>query len=168
LQQEHELGCHTFSHYHSWNTKSEEFERSIIKNRKALKQFIPDAEFQSLSYPISEPRPLTKRGTARHFSCCRAGGQTLNAGKTDLNQLSAFFLEQSAGNIQPIMDLIDRNRETRGWLIFATHDVCPDPSPYGCTPEFFEQVVKYAVDSGARILPVVKALETIRGFQPAM
>jgi peptidoglycan/xylan/chitin deacetylase (PgdA/CDA1 family) len=163
LQQEHELGCHTFSHCHSWNTKRAEFESSIVKNRNALKQLIPGAEFQSLSYPISEPRPLTKRSTARHFSCCRAGGQTLNVGTTDLNQLSAFFLEQSAGRIQPIKDLIDRNRVTRGWLIFATHDVCPNPSSYGCTPEFFEQVVQYAVDSGARVLPVVKALETIRG-----
>ena len=31
----------------------------------------------------------------------------------------------------------------------------------GCTPSFFEDIVKYSVDSGARILPVAKALEAI-------
>ena len=162
LQRGHELGCHTFSHCHSWNTETAEFESSVLKNRDTLKEMIPGAELGSLSYPISEPRPFTKRNVAKHFSCCRAGGQTFNAGTADLNQLSAFFLEQSRGRIQAVKDLIDRNREARGWLIFATHDVCADPSPYGCTPEFLEQVVRYAADSGARILPVVRALESIR------
>jgi hypothetical protein len=127
-----------------------------------LRQILPDVEFRSLSFPISEPRPLTKRDAARHFSCCRAGGQTLNAGTIDLNQLSAFFLEQSQGRIEPIKNLIDRNREKMGWLIFATHDVAAQPSRYGCTPEFLEQVVQYSVDSGARILPVAKAFDLIQ------
>jgi peptidoglycan/xylan/chitin deacetylase (PgdA/CDA1 family) len=162
LEQGHELGCHTFSHCHSWNTKRGEFENSIVKNQETLQQLIPGAEFRSLSYPISEPRPFTKRDTGKHFRCCRAGGQTLNSGVIDLNQLSAFFIEQSKGRIEPIRELIDRTRDTSGWLIFATHDVCANPSRFGCTPEFFEQVVQYAVDAGARVLPVVKALETIR------
>jgi hypothetical protein len=49
-----------------------------------------------------------------------------------------------------------------GWLIFATHDVAAQPSRYGCTPEFLEQVVQYSVDSGARILPVAKAFDLIQ------
>ena len=163
LQQGHELGCHTFAHCHSWNTPSDKFEASVLKNKSTLEELIPGAEFRSISYPISEPRPLTKRNIAQHFSCCRAGGQTFNAGTADLNQLSSFFLEQSRGRIQMVKDLIDRNREERGWLIFATHDVESNPSQYGCTPEFFEQMVRYAAESGARILPVAKALDTIRG-----
>src|SRR5258705_2465336 len=31
-QQGHELGCHTFSHCHSWETATEDFESSIIRN----------------------------------------------------------------------------------------------------------------------------------------
>jgi peptidoglycan/xylan/chitin deacetylase (PgdA/CDA1 family) len=162
LEQGHELGCHTFSHCHSWQTKKKVFEDSITQNGDALRHLIPGAEFKSFSYPISEPRPLTKRAIAKYFLSCRAGGQTLNAGKTDLNQLSAFFLEKTKGNLQPVKELIDQNKAARGWIIFATHDVAPDPSPFGCTPEFFEAVVQYAVESGARILPVVNALESIR------
>jgi len=158
----HELGCHTFSHCHSWDTHKDRFEDSIIQNRGALTQLLPGAEFKSLSYPISEPRPLTKRAVSRYFLCCRGGGQTINIGRADLNQLAAYFLEKSSDNIQAITNLIDANREARGWIIFATHDVSHNPSPYGCTPDFFETVVQYALSSGAYILPVVRALEEIR------
>jgi glycosyltransferase involved in cell wall biosynthesis/peptidoglycan/xylan/chitin deacetylase (PgdA/CDA1 family) len=161
LERGHELGCHTFSHRDSWDTEAAAFETSILENRAALNRLIPGAKFKSFSYPISLPRPQTKGRTANYFLCCRAGGQALNAGKADLNQLAAYFLEKSRENIQAIKDLIDHNREVHGWLIFVTHDISDNPTPFGCTPEFFEQVVEYAASSGARILPVVKALDVL-------
>jgi glycosyltransferase involved in cell wall biosynthesis/peptidoglycan/xylan/chitin deacetylase (PgdA/CDA1 family) len=161
LERGHELGCHTFSHCDSWDTGTVAFEKSIIENRAALNRLIPGTEFKSFSYPISLPRPQTKRNIADHFLCCRAGGQALNAGKADLNQLAAFFLEKSRHDIQAVKTIIDHNREVRGWLIFATHDISDNPTPYGCTPGFFEEVVQYAISSGARILPVVRALEVL-------
>lgn len=161
FEQGHELGCHTYAHCDSWDTKTATFENSVVENQNALHKLFPDAEFRSFSYPINLPRPLTKARMARHFACCRAGGQTLNSGRIDLNQLSAYFLEKSRDNIQAIKDIIHRNKKARGWLIFATHDISDNPTPFGCTPELFEQVVQYAADSGARVLPVIKALEAI-------
>jgi peptidoglycan/xylan/chitin deacetylase (PgdA/CDA1 family) len=160
--QGHELGCHTFSHCDSWETETKAFEESILENRAVLGRLLPGAEFKTFSYPISLPRPHTKARTAAHFLCCRGGGQTLNAGRADLNQLSAYFLEKSRDRIQEIKEIIDRNQQVRGWLIFATHDISDSPSPFGCTPEVFEAVVRYAISSGALILPVVKALEVLR------
>lgn len=158
----HELGCHTFSHCHSWKTQTGRFMHSVLRNRAELSKLVPDAEFRSLSYPMSEPRPRTKHAVSSYFSCCRGGGQTFNAGTADLNQLSAYFLDQSYGEISTVRGQIDANRRARGWLIFATHDVCENPSPYGCTPRFFEDVVHYARDSGALVAPVSKALEILR------
>lgn len=158
----HELGCHTFSHCHSWETRKDRFVDSVLRNRAELSRLVPDAEFKSLSYPISEPRPLTKHAVSRYFVCCRGGGQTFNAGTADLNQLSAYFLEKSCGDIHAVRNQIDANREARGWLILATHDICDSPSSYGCTTQFFEDVVCYARDSGALVLPVTRALEMIR------
>src|ERR1043165_2497616 len=74
----HELGCHTFSHCHSWNTSPKDFEDSITENQRSLNSFLPNASFKSLSYPLSCPRPSTKRRAAKHFVCCRGGGQTFN------------------------------------------------------------------------------------------
>lgn len=158
----HELGCHTYSHCDSWNSDPKEYEQAILQNRRVLRELIPGARFESFSFPLSSPRPTVKRAASRHFLCCRGGGQTLNADSADLNQLSAFFLEKARDNIQAVRSIIDRNKDARGWLIFVTHDVSSDPSPYGCSREFFRDVVQYAVDSGARILPVIGALEAIQ------
>lgn len=167
LEQGHELGCHTFGHCHSAETKTEAFENSIFENRLALQKLLPGVLFKTFSYPISPPRPLTKQRVAKHFFCCRGGGQTFNVGTTDLNYLNAYFLEQSKGNVDSVKNLIEQNRRARGWLILATHDVCDAPTPFGCTPGFFGDIVQYAVSSGARVLPVIQAWKALNGSSPS-
>lgn len=159
----HEVGCHTYQHCHSWDTDAKMYERSIEQNKEAIGKMIPGSTFRSFSYPIALPRPSVKRVCGKHFASSRGGGQAFNSGRTDLNQLSAFFLEKVNGDRSPVTDIIERNKRANGWLIFATHDVCPQPSPYGCTPEFFSDVVKYAAQSGSRILPVGEAVGLIQG-----
>lgn len=158
----HELGCHTFGHHEGWATSPAVFEASVLENRVALQQYFPEASFQSLAYPISQPRPATKRRMSHYFSCCRGGGQTFNVGNSDLNSLSAFFLEKSASNPDQVRVIIERNRDQHGWLIFATHDVRASPSPWGCTPEFFENVIRWSLASGAVILPVAEVIKSLR------
>jgi glycosyltransferase involved in cell wall biosynthesis/peptidoglycan/xylan/chitin deacetylase (PgdA/CDA1 family) len=161
FEQGHELGCHTYSHCDSWETDTGTFENSIIENRAALSQLCPGSEFESFAYPIEQPRPLTKARIADNFLCCRGGGQTINVGNVDLNLLSAYFLEKSRDDFQAVKNLIDRNRQSCGWLIFVTHDISDRPTRFGCTPKFFERVVEYALSSGAQVLPVVNAMEVL-------
>ncbi len=163
LERGHELGCHTYSHCDAFETKAEVFEASVAENCAALSELVPGAKFKSLSYPSSEPHPRTKRAIAKYFQCCRSGGQSLNIGTVDLNQVSSYFLEKAGGDIHTIANLIDTNTEARGWAVFSTHDVSDHPSQYGCTPVFFEEVVQYAVNSGSLIVPMTRALEVIRG-----
>jgi len=162
MAQGHELGCHTFHHCHSWETTPGTFEESIVENRRALERVLPGRVFQSFSYPISCPRPGTKRRMGRHFKCSRGGGQTCNLGTADLNHLSAYFLEKDAGDPARVKSMIDRTVRDRGWLILATHDVSDTPTPYGCRPAYFEEIVRYAAGSGARVLPVIGALAMAR------
>ena len=162
LTRGHELGCHTFAHCDAWKTEPEAFEASILENRRALGRLLPQASFKTLSYPIDIPRLRTKRRAGRHFACCRGGGgQTFNRGTIDLNNLHAYFLEKSRDRPESIREIIDRNCAARGWLMFATHDIDERPSQFGCTPALFDKVVRWATDSGARILPVARALEEI-------
>lgn len=163
LAQGHELGCHTFGHCDAWETDSCYFEESIRANRLALKQILPEADFMTMSYPISMPRPDTKRRMGKHFAGCRGGGQRFNHGTVDLNYLHSFFIEQSRDAPDTIWEMIDRNRVDGGWLIFATHDVTPRPTRFGCTSEFFNEVVSRTVKSGATVLPVAKALSLVCG-----
>jgi len=162
VERDHELGCHTFDHCHSWDTKTRVYERSILENKAALGRLVPGASFKTFSYPISPPRPRTKQVAGGYFACARGGGQTINDGRTDLNYLHAYFIEKSRDNLEAIRNVIERNRAVCGWLILATHDVCSDPTPFGCTPALFEEVVRCAVRSGARILPVADALDSLR------
>jgi peptidoglycan/xylan/chitin deacetylase (PgdA/CDA1 family) len=166
----HELGCHTYAHCHAWETEPKAFEASILENQRELEVMFPGLPaFRTLSYPIACPRPGTKRLAAKHFLCCRGGGRAitgrhlegtgernpaLNIGYIDANNLQTFFLEKSCDDPTTIKRLIDLNARMRGWLIFATHDVSDTPTKFGCKTEFFEDVVQYAVSSGARILPV--------------
>jgi peptidoglycan/xylan/chitin deacetylase (PgdA/CDA1 family) len=163
IEQGHELGCHTFGHCHSLETTPRAFEDSVIRNSRALSEVVPGTVFKSFSYPISGPRLGTKRRVSRYFRCCRGGGQTFNTDTADLNLLKAFFLEKSRDNPGFVKEVIARNCRARGWLIFASHDISETPTPYGCTPSFLEDIIKYSVDSGARILPVSKALDAICG-----
>ena len=154
VRQGHELACHTFDHCDSWETTPAVFEASILKNRRAAAQLVPTVSLKSFSYPITWPRPATKRRIASLFECARGGGQTFNVGMVDLNYLKAFFIEQSRDDFDAVKHIIDDNTEAMGWLIFATHDVSDNPTRFGCTPGLFERIVDYAQKSGARVLPV--------------
>lgn len=162
LNDGHELGCHTFDHLHSWNTAAVEYEQSILRNREALRELLPTCDFESFSYPIAAPRPSAKAKAARYFVSSRGGGQCANTGEADLNQLSAYFLEQSGGDLAAVAALIEENARRKGWLIFATHDIAGNPSRYGCTPGFFEAVVKAALSSDSTVLPVRDAVAVLR------
>lgn len=163
LEQGHEIGCHTFSHCPAWETTPAVFESEIVANQEGLKRLLPLASFGSMSYPISNPRAQTKRRSGKYFACCRGGGQTFNAGRADLNYLSAYFIEQGRENPQAIQDVIDATCKAKGWLIMATHDIDEQPTRWGCTPHLFEELVRYVKKSGARVMPVTAAFEYLAG-----
>lgn len=157
-----ELGCHTFDHIYAWQSTPDRFIASVQKNKLALDKILPGAVFRTFAYPTGEPKPSIKGKLGDHFLCCRGGGQAPNVKTADLNLLKAYFLDKrNNNNINLLKQVIEYNAISRGWLIFATHDLSENPSPYGCTPDFFEQVVKCAIQSGAIILTVREAYNTL-------
>lgn len=163
VKEGHELGCHTFDHKNPWETKPELFVQSVFKNRQALSEIFRELAFTTFAYPICGPRPATKRRIGKLFRCCRGGGQTFNARTTDLNFLKAFFLDVRNGDtIDTVKKLVDENTESRGWLIFATHDIDDNPSRYGCSKKFLGEVVAHAASSGSLLLPVGKACNQVQ------
>lgn len=162
FQNGHELGCHTYNHLNTLKTTTEIFLQSVWKNRQELKKNIPNANFKTFSYPISVPRYSMKHRLEKYFLCCRGGGQTVNKGSADLNLLKAYFIDKRNNfDFEAVREIIDYNTVQNGWLIFATHDLTDDHSPYGCTPQFFQRVVEYAAQSGSLILTVRHACERI-------
>ena len=167
LARGHELGCHTHDHCPAWETPTPGYLTSVDQNIRAFASVAPTARLETHSYPISYPRPATKVRLGKIFRACRGGGQVPNFAASDLNYLNSLFLEQCEGNISPIERAIGATMERGGWLIFSTHDVAENHTRFGCSPAFFTQVVRRAVQSGATILPMAKALDLLTAGQPA-
>lgn len=158
----HEIGGHTADHRDAWRTPRDTFRTSVEENGRALARLFPKAVVTSFAYPIDYPRPANKRTTGRYYATARGGGQTANFGATDLRLLLSFFLDaRTRDSFDHIRRLIDETIERRGWLIFSTHDVSPEPSRFGYPGDAFERIVRYAAESPARILPVDAACRTI-------
>ena len=163
-----ELGCHTFDHLDAWHVPSAAYIASVHRNREALHQIIPGAEFTTFAYPKSGATASVKSALRNTFVCCRGGGQVANVYRTDLKLLKACFLDRRTGiDIEFIRSLVDYNAARPGWLIFATHDVAANPSPYGCTPEFLKAIAEYVSRSGALLLPVSEACGRLTSSNPS-
>jgi peptidoglycan/xylan/chitin deacetylase (PgdA/CDA1 family) len=163
VQSGHELGCHTFDHLDGSDSTVDAFERSIEANRASLRTGIAGVDLPVFAYPLNGPTFRIKKVVGRRFAGCRGGGQTFNTGAIDLNLLKAYFLDwRNRGDLAAVRRVIDENAAARGWLIFATHDVASEPSRYGCEPEYFEEVVRFSLQSGARVLPMMQVCRELR------
>ncbi len=101
LKQGHELGCHTFAHSDSWDTPAAEFEQSIVDNAAALNRLVPGAEFETFSYPINLPRPLTKAKIADRFRSCRGRDRLSTPAKLILISCRRTFWKRAGTIFKP-------------------------------------------------------------------
>jgi peptidoglycan/xylan/chitin deacetylase (PgdA/CDA1 family) len=154
----HELGCHTFDHLRCCSTPLAMYRDNVARNQLALNTLLPDYTLRHFAYPFGEITLAAKRTLNQHFITCRGIFGGINSRWLDLNLLRANRLYSSTVTFHQIDRLIQENARKKGWLIFYTHDVCEEPSPFGCTPQYFEVVVKWAIESGAAILTISQAL----------
>ena len=79
---------------------------------------------------------------------------------SDLNQLPAVGIEGPDGEATATR-WIDRALAEKAWLILYTHDVRPDPSAWGCTPDALRRLIQRARAGGAEIAPVATVLDRL-------
>lgn len=154
----HELACHTYSHIGSLSTNSRKFKLDVVRNSQELSRLLSSQNLDNFSYPHGEVTIWAKRYLKRIFLSCRGIEGGINIGKVDLNLLLANRLYSAGGDINSIKELIAKNAEMKGWLIFYTHDVASLPSSWGCTPEYFAETLKEAIRSGADVLSIREAI----------
>ncbi|MEC7754121.1 MAG: polysaccharide deacetylase family protein [Bacteroidota bacterium] len=142
LEQGHELACHTFSHLHSFNTSGKRLYQDVLKNEEAFQQIFPHQPLLNYSFPFGEQTILSRRLTKNRFKSSRGITTGINRGKIDINNLKAIKLYESTNSIQSIRQELKDLKANGGWLIFYTHDVQNNFSEYGCSTEYFEEVVK--------------------------
>ena len=155
----HELACHTYSHSNAETMTVSAIENDIRQNRSEMRKILPDIELVDFSFPYGCVTDEVRACLSRLFLSCRGIAPGLVEGEFDRSHLPANQLYTCLNNLSAVQDLIERNREIRGWLVFYTHDVDPDPSQWGSTPEYLEEVVNRSIASGASIMTIRQALE---------
>lgn len=161
LSDGHEIGCHTYHHLNAEKSTHNDYANSIIKNSELYSEYFIGESFSSFSYPFGGININAKKTASKFFNTARTNWQGINQGLTDLWLLKANKLYSSEQSLEMNKNLITQNLKTRGWLIFYTHDVCSNPSKYGCTAEYFEEIVRFAVASGSVVKPVKEAVKLI-------
>jgi peptidoglycan/xylan/chitin deacetylase (PgdA/CDA1 family) len=153
----HEIGCHTFSHRRVSFLLNNQIQDEIRRNAEFLAA--NGAVFiKSFAYPFGDISPRSKQVLSAYFASCRSIQSGLNAGNIDLGQLRAVALYDRVIDPGRLSAIIEGAIRIKAWLIFYTHDVQENPSPYGCSPKLLREAVAYAFKAGARILTVGKAV----------
>ncbi len=161
LEKGHELASHTFSHISARAVPCDRFLLDANRGRQALEKF-SGSECGNFAYPFGEVALPVKAALGPQMTSARGIIPGINGpDEVDLNLLLANSLYGDVAHSGHAEALIKDNMRRKGWLIFYTHDVQMQPSPYGCTPELFEAVASFAVESGCQILTVRQTLELI-------
>jgi len=153
----HEVGSHTFSHVSCRTVPFLVFEGDTRRGRVAIRE-ATGQDSGNFAYPYGHVTLRAKRGIGMQMRSCRSIYGGLNGPTVDLNLLRANSVYGDAGRFAELEALLLKNEQREGWLILYTHDVRPNPSPFGCTPELLERVVARAMAIGARIVPVQEVI----------
>lgn len=157
LDRGHELASHTYGHTSARSVSCRAFCRDVARGRQAVEKLL-GGESANFAYPFGHVNLRSKRALAATLSSARGIFAGLNGPEADMNLLRANSLYGGLEALAAAEALIAENVRRKSWLIFYTHDVRPNPSPYGCSPEVFEAVVRRALDSGSHVLTVRQAL----------
>ena len=79
----------------------------------------------------------------------------------DLHTLQAEKLYTPGMTCDRIDALLSAAIARRGWLIFYTHDVSPQPSTMGCTPELLDYALQAAARAEVDVVTVGQAVRQI-------
>lgn len=161
----HEIGSHGMGHVAAPTLSRDAYETDLQANADFVTRVLGEAVVQSYSYPFGERTLRDKRIVARRFKTGRSIRLGINRGLCDLADLRANAIYAGNFDEREVRRLIAMAARSRGWLVFYTHDISKDPTPWGCLPRMFEIAVRHAVESGCRVMPVREAFEvlTFRG-----
>jgi peptidoglycan/xylan/chitin deacetylase (PgdA/CDA1 family) len=148
----HEIACHTYSHLDCGQASGEAAAADVERNRAALLELGAPAPM-SFAYPYGDVSVPAKAALSARFALMRGLHHGLVRQGSDLNQAPAVGVEGPDGETIA-HSWIKRAARERAWLILYTHDVAPEPSPWGCTPLALDRLIDAAHEHGLDIVTV--------------
>ena len=153
----HEVGAHSFGHQMAPRLGAQALREDADRNAAALESRLA-GRMASYAYPYGEVSPRAKAVMAARFANARGIRKGVNAGLIDLAQLLAVPLERRRWVPAEIDAAVATAVSAPGWVIFFTHDVSDDPSPFGCTPAMLTYTLERLAGAGVETLPVRQAM----------
>jgi peptidoglycan/xylan/chitin deacetylase (PgdA/CDA1 family) len=156
----HEIGCHTFSHPIVQSLGAAEFAADLERNRKFFASLVPDLKLENFCIPYGVTSLSRKLQAQARFHSCRSTMPGINTGTIDLGFLKSVPMDHAI-DAAKITSLIDETVRCNGWLILFTHDVAPEPTWIGCTPQLLDSSITAALQRGCEVVTVREGLRRI-------
>jgi len=153
----HEIACHTFSHLDCGQANARAIRDDVDRNAEMLRAW-GASPAESFAYPYGDVSTAAKGTLGGRYRTLRTVQAGLVETGSDANQLPSVGIEGPDGEAAALRWLA-RAADLKAWLILYTHDVAPEPSPWGCTPEALGHIADAA---RARGFDIVTAAEGAR------
>jgi peptidoglycan/xylan/chitin deacetylase (PgdA/CDA1 family) len=155
----HEIACHTFSHKRACDMDAGTLGEEIEHNQQYLRAIDPSIRVENFAYPFGYGSFVRKHQLKTIFRSCRGIVPGVNSGTVDLQFLRAMPLIDRRIDRTGIERAFEEAQTSNGWLIFYTHDVADEPSPYGCSPALLHEALEAA---SRRKIPVLNMAEALQ------
>lgn len=162
VEQGHELGSHTLNHLSCRSVSLSIFREDVRKGREAIRELTGVTDSGNFAYPYGDVTLRAKKAVGKEMISCRGTTRGVNGPEIDLNLLRANSLYGDINQLDGARRLILENERQKGWLIFYSHDVCPQPSRFGCTPALLEGALSFAAQRRSPIVTVARALAIVQ------
>lgn len=158
----HEIGCHSFTHPRLPALDAAAIGAELERNRDWLRAALPGHVPESFAFPYGAASIGARRAVARHYGVARGVHAGINRGLVDFGLLRCVCLERRVYDAEAMRRLLAQAAATRGWVVLLTHDVTPEPGPYGITPDALAATLDQALEYGFDVRPVREAAALAR------
>jgi len=159
----HEIGCHTFDHIKLGSCERSFVHETCDRNLRFFRETLGTKEtMKSFAYPYGDVSLAIKDEMSRRFTSCRGVRQNLNIGKVDLAQVNVISLEMRHAAELDLNAVVAKAAARRSWIVFLSHDVSENPSPYGCTPSMLSEALNALAAVNIPILTMKDAVAAIK------
>ncbi len=155
----HEIAGHTFSHVDMLTLSEAELADELLKNSAALKEMGVRQEIENFAFPFGQNSAGLKARLGSEFKSLRGITDGIHTGSADLNELKSCGYY--SGTAERVLGRVKALKTTPAWLTVFTHDIQPEPTQWGCTPQDFIALLDAVEASGARVMTVRDALKTL-------
>lgn len=157
----HEIGCHTYGHTSALSVSPAAYAADLDRNAAWVAERLEGHVMTSFAWPYGDVSVCAKAVVADRFALGRGVRDGVNAGSADRANLQAIGLESRRLPGYDLEALMAQTAARKGWLVAYGHDVMDGPTPYGCTPDDLDRILRLAKAAGLQIMPVERAFASL-------